>query len=100
MKTEIAPQFPGGEKALFKFLQNNSKIKLSNKRLSTNKVVLTQFILDKEGKIVFAEILKGLDEKHNNEAIELIKQMPAWSPAYQNSRPVTIYVTLPLAFKE
>ena len=99
IKTEIAPQFPGGDAGLKKFVKEHSTIPVSDYATARSKLVLAELTLDSTGKVAFARIIQGADATHNNAAIEVIKQMPLWKPARQNGRDVSIIFLLPFYFK-
>jgi len=40
-----------------------------------------------------------LDDACNEEAMRVVRNMPAWIPGKQDGVPVSVYFTLPLTFK-
>jgi len=95
---EKMPQFPGGTDELMKFLKKNLRypeIALEN---YIQGKVFAQFIVDKTGKIIDLQIIKGLDKSCNEETLRILKLMPDWKPGIQNGMPVSVYFTIPVVF--
>ena len=93
-------EFPGGEKALFKYLQDNIKYPEVMREEGISGNVILTFEVDKEGKIKDIKVLKevkggGLLTK---EAIRVVERMPSWKPGKQNGRPVRVQYNLPIRF--
>ena len=95
---EVAPKFPGGLSGYYLFLAKALKMPDNKYAKFSNKSVTVRIIIDTTGKVVFAEIEKGLNNAYNNAALEMIKQMPDWTPALQNNHPVPVTLSLPLRF--
>jgi len=77
---EIHPEFPGGKNALVLYLKENidyNQVSSSSK----GKRVLVRFNIDKDGSIIDAIVVKGIDKKTDQEAKRLIQDMPKWKPA-------------------
>ena len=72
---EQMPEFPGGPKALIKFLSENSKYSMWS-----DKVTIVKFLVTSKGKIDKIEIVRGYNPEWNKEIIRLLKMMPAWTP--------------------
>jgi len=95
---EKMPQFKGGIEELKKFLRKTIRYPESAKANEISGRVIVQFIVDQNGKIKDAKILRGLDDSCNNEALRVLNQMPAWNPGMQNGIAVPVYFTLPIIF--
>lgn len=97
---EIMPEFPGGDKALMKFLNNNTRYPTLASETGIQGTVFVKFVVNKDGEIgsVVVEGAKkggGLEE----EAIRVVKKMPKWKPGKQNGEAVAVYFNLPVSFK-
>jgi periplasmic protein TonB len=102
---EVNPTFPGGMSGFYEFLAKNLKKPANNKLNLSFTTVTLQIIISNSGKIVFAEVIKGKyqelekqKESYNLAALELIKQMPDWTPALQNSHKVACTLSIPIFF--
>ncbi|GHT76769.1 cell envelope biogenesis protein TonB [Bacteroidia bacterium] len=96
---ETPPRFPGGEKALLKFLQDNMVYPEVAQEQAIQGRVNVRFIVEKTGEITDVQILSGVDPSLDKEAIRLVKKMPKWTPGEQNGNVVRVYYTLPIVFK-
>lgn len=97
-ETENVPQFPGGEAALQAFIKDNLKPQVAGKRKNVQKLVLTQFLIDTNGKIFYPKVIKSAGKDMDAEALRIVKLIPAFIPAKQNGRTVIFKYTLPVAF--
>lgn len=61
--------------------------------------VYVTFIVEKDGTIQEAKILRGSYKVLDEEAIRIIKQSPAWTPAQNKGQNVRQMFTLPIIFK-
>jgi periplasmic protein TonB len=96
---ERMPSFPGGDKALFEFLSNNIKYPIIPQENMIQGRVICQFVVNKDGTIVEATILRSIDPHLDKEALRVIKLMPKWSPGWQDGKTVRVKYTLPVNFK-
>ena len=92
---EIRPEFPGGQKALVKYLQKNAK---KPKNAAGGRVVVG-FIVDVDGAITDISIKETTSMGLNFPAYEVVAQMPRWSPGRQDGKPVKVSYALPLNFR-
>jgi hypothetical protein len=51
---------------------------------------MIEFVLNKEGKTIYARVTKGGNDDMNNHLEERFENMPAWSPAIRTEQPVSI----------
>ncbi len=97
---DIFAGFVGGEEALFEWLGKNLQYPEDARRAGIQGVVHVRFVVEKDGKIGYAEIAQGnLGGGCEEAAIDAIKRMPAWNPAKQRNRPVASWFVLPVDFR-
>ena len=96
---EKMPSFPGGDAALFKFLNENVKYPVIAQENGVQGRVICQFVVNRDGSIVDVEVVRSADASLDKEAIRVIKAMPKWSPGQQRGKPVRVKYTLPVNFK-
>ena len=95
---EVMPEFPGGKKALYKFLSDNIKYPESAKKKKIQGTVWVSFIIEKDGSISHIKVEHGISPELDKEAIRVIKSMPRWKPATLRGKPVRIVSLLPVKF--
>jgi len=96
---EEMPEFKGGLKSLYKFLGENIKYPAREKDAGIQGVVHLRFVVGKKGEIRDVEVLRGVNEAINNEAIRVLKAMPNWNPGKQRGKRVRVSYMLPIRFK-
>lgn len=96
--TDKMPSFPGGEKALFTYIENNLKYPIAIEGSIQGKVFM-RFIVEIDGEISNITILRGVDPLLDKLDIDLIKQMPDWIPGQCGETKVPAYFTIPIFFQ-
>ncbi len=93
------PEFKGGNDSLQKFITTNLKYPKNAIQKGESRVVYVKFIVEKDGKITNASVVKSQYPKLDAEALRLSKIMPLWKPGSINSEPVRVWIFLPIKFK-
>lgn len=96
---EQMPQFPGGDKALLKFINDNLKYPTIAAENGSQGVVYVSFVVSKSGVVQNVGILQGRERSLDEEAMRVVKLMPAWIPGKQNGNNVAVIYKLPVRFK-
>ncbi len=96
---EQQAEFPGGQAALMKWLSNNIRYPESAQQNDIQGRVIVKFVVEKDGSIGNATILKGVDRDLDREAIRVVKKMPKWQPGKNNGVAVRSYFNLPVTFR-
>ncbi len=86
-------------KKLIEYIQADMKYPAAAKAEKVEGRVLTSFIVSKEGKITDAEILEGLHEACDQEALRLVKAMPTWLPGKKDGKEVNVRMKMPFQFQ-
>lgn len=95
---EQMPEYPGGQPAMVKFLQENVRYPAEAQKLGISGRVYVGFIIDTQGRITKAEIVKSDNLLLNDEALRVIRRMPRWKPGRQKGAPVNVRYVMPLKF--
>jgi murein L,D-transpeptidase YafK len=85
------PVYPGGNEAFQAFVEHVSKemVKyLDDEQAKT--YVMIEFVLNKEGKTIYARVTKGGNVDLNNHLEERFENMPTWAPAIRTEKPVSV----------
>ena len=92
------PQYPGGEKALEEYIQENfyvSPIMMDHAEIIKIDI---EYVINKDGHVSDIKILRcshpGLGAEQ--EAMRMLRKMPNWEPAEHNGYPVNIRVIQPI----
>ncbi|MBI3501845.1 MAG: energy transducer TonB [Bacteroidetes bacterium] len=94
-------RFPGGEEELFRFLKNNAHTpQVLIETGNIKEKIGVAFTVDKDGGIINISLQnKSRYNELNEEALRVVKKMPAWEPARQNGEPVKERLVLPIRFE-
>jgi protein TonB len=96
---EDMPQFPGGEGELLKFLSSSTKYPVIAQENGIQGRVICTFTINRDGSVVDAQVMRGVDPSLDKEALRVINSMPKWTPGKQRGKPVRVKYTLPVAFR-
>lgn len=97
---EKMPAFPnGGMPALMEYLAKNIRYPEGAMKKGTQGRVTVQFVVEKDGSITNAKILRGIDPELDKEAVRVISAMPKWEPGTQRGETVRVEFTVPVMFR-
>lgn len=99
MVVEIMPEFPGGIAALHAYLSKNIEYPRMAREAGISGIVYLSFVVGTDGKLSDISVLRGVGGGCTEEAIRVVKAMPAWKPGIQRSKAVKVKMTLPISFK-
>jgi len=94
---EEPPKFPDGEDEFMKFITSN--FKFPNNGVDAYGKVYIQFVVNKQGKVENAKILRGLEPDIDTEALRVVGSSPDWIPGKHNGKVVNVAVTIPIVIK-
>jgi len=95
---EQMPKFPGGNKALFKFLNKNIKYPEEARKQEISGRVFVTFIVEDDGEITNIELLRGIGGGCDEEAMRVISIFPNYEPGLQRGIPVRVRFNMPIKF--
>lgn len=96
---EQVPEFPNGDKAMFKWLSENVKYPPVARENGIEGTVYVSFVVWKDGTIQNVQVKRGISGGCNEEALRVVRAMPTWKPGRQNGKAVNVAFTLPIKFK-
>ncbi|MBQ4228783.1 MAG: TonB family protein, partial [Bacteroidaceae bacterium] len=76
-------QFPGGDKACMKWLQEHIKYPEGYTSNQPQGKVVVSFIVEKDGSLDSIMVKSSPDPLLSEEAIRVVREMPKWKPAHQ-----------------
>ncbi len=95
----VMPEYPGGEKALQKFLEENLVYPTAARKMELSGEVVVEFTVERGGAISGVNVIKGLSTELDQEALRVVRSMSRWKPGTKNGVPVRVKMTLPINFK-
>ena len=96
---EEMPVYPGGMPAMMDFFYKNMKYPKEAFDAKQEGRVIAQFVVEKDGSITDAHIVKSVSPALDAEALRIVNAMPNWTPGRQNGKPVRVKYTVPISFK-
>ena len=96
---EETPEFPGGTVALLEYLRTNIKYPQDCRENHIQGRVLVTFIVETDGSITNANVVRGVDPSLDAEALRVILGMPYWKPGKQRGNAVRVQYTVPINFR-
>lgn len=83
------PQFPEGEKAMYRFLSNKVRIPSAISKNNLSGGVIVQVTIEKDGSHGKYNVLHAAHPEMEQEILRVVKLMPAWEPASAGGSAVT-----------
>lgn len=97
--SEQKPCFPGGDAAMFRFLAQNLVYPADAVEDGVSGKVLVQFVVEKDGSVSGAKVVKGKHPSLDAEAVRVVGKMPRWTPGRNNGVVVRVAYTVPVSFR-
>lgn len=107
------PRFPGCEdmeghhdvkkkcaqEKMLEYIYTNIQYPEEARKNKIQGVVFVSFVVEADGLITRAKILRSVGEEIDKEALRVINSMPKWTPGKQRNQPLRVQFTLPVRFK-
>lgn len=84
---------------LLRFVSKNFRVDEQMQRFSTGEKVYVEFIIEKNGHVDQARVIRGGDDLIEKESIRIVKSLPEFTPAKMNGKPVRMSYILPINVK-
>lgn len=88
VKVEESATYPGGITGFYEFLKTNLQYPREAHRMGLEGRVFVEFIIEKDGSITEAKVVKGIGAGCDEEALRVVNLMPNWIPAKIDGAPV------------
>lgn len=97
---DVMPVFPGGAGAIERYIQNNLQYPESAIDRGVSGKVVIRFVVNARGTVSEASVTKGIPDcrECDEEALRVIKSMPAWTPGMQDGKAVPVFFSIPIIF--
>ncbi|MBK6753909.1 MAG: TonB family protein [Flavobacteriales bacterium] len=93
-RAETMPRYPGGEKALVKYVR--SKVTTGDNRVKGE--VITSVTVEKDGNLSEVKVLEGESELLDQRVVDALRGSSPWSPGMDRGRPVRVQMRVPIDF--
>ncbi len=97
-QAEKMPEYPGGFHALASELGASIEYPITAKQDSAEGTVFVQFVVDENGRLTDAEVVKSVHSDLDAEALRVVKSLKGWSPGQNGDKPVRVQMVLPIRF--
>jgi len=99
----VAPDRPtqpvGGTQAFFDWVEKNQQYPLQARQRKIQGKVMVEFVVQTDGRLTDARVIKPLGSGLDAEALRLIRAAPKWEPASFNGKPIKQKMVLPVLFQ-
>ncbi len=96
---EEPAEFPGGDRALYKFISNAVRYPVVAQENGIQGKVYVKFVVNEEGRVSDGQILRGVDISLDKEALRVINSLPRFKPGKQRGKAVKVYYNAQITFK-
>ena len=96
---EEMPDFQGGGQDAFRrYISENLRYPQVAADNGTEGRVFVQFVVNEDGAVSDATIVRGIDPSLDREALRVVMSSPRWTPGRQRGEPVRVAFTFPINF--
>lgn len=92
------PSFPGGETKMRSYIGKNFKYPERAKELGIQGTVFIRFVVDREGNVTNARVIRGIDKECDQSALYAVNKLPKFNVGKSNGVAVNVNFTLPIRF--
>lgn len=97
-EVEVAPIFPGGEQAMYAYLQEEIKYPGAGGDGALSGRVYVSFVIDRNGRVGQVRTVRGAHPLLDAEAERAVRAMPQWQPGMRKGTTVNTRMVLPVHF--
>jgi len=99
VSADTMPQFPGGQTALVRFIYANIQYPPAAIKQRIEGRVWCSFVVETDGSISNVRLEEGVYVFLDEEAVRVLKKMPAWLPGRTKGENIRVKVYIPVVFK-
>lgn len=93
------PSFPGGNKALNKFIASNLRYPDMARMLDKQGTIIVKFVVNETGVLTDIKLAKdSYSLSLGKESLRVVKAMPKWYPGQKNGKAVKVKWSIPITF--
>lgn len=101
VKLDREPSFKGkkGEAAKKAFSEwVSARLRYPKEAQGESGTVYIRFVIGRNGGVQEVQVVKGVNQALNDEAVRVVRSAPKWKPAMLNGQPIRMTYTLPVVF--
>ncbi|MEP5611448.1 MAG: M56 family metallopeptidase [Cyclobacteriaceae bacterium] len=91
--------YPGGIQKWNEYLLDEMQYPRTAKEEQIEGNIFVQIIIEQDGSLSGFQVLKGTDDRLNEEAVRVIKASKNWIPGKVNNKPVRMKMVVPIKFR-
>lgn len=95
---EVMPQFPDGQKAMDRWIEENMRYPEEARRKGIRGTVMVSFTVTADGKTDGVAVSRPVHPLLDAEAVRLVKAMPRWEPGRHRGETVAVRYFIPIEF--
>lgn len=95
---EEMPRFPGGDAKINSYIAKTLEYPKTARALGIEGTVVIRFIVDREGNVTNARVLKGIFKECDEAALDVVKKMPKFNAGKRRGIAVNVELNLPIKF--
>ncbi|MBQ5533193.1 MAG: energy transducer TonB [Bacteroidales bacterium] len=96
---EVEPSFPGGDEALYSFIDKIIIYPRKAREVGIEGTVVVEFVVEPNGKLSNVTAIRKVAPSLDEEAVRVVKMLPAWNPGKQMGKAVRTRFRLPIRFQ-
>lgn len=96
---EDMPEYPGGQSALMRYINTHLQYPVTAMENGIQGRVICSFVVNEEGNVEGATIVRGVDPTLDSEAIRVVSTIQQWKPGKQRGQAVKVKFTIPVLFR-
>ncbi|MDE5607703.1 MAG: energy transducer TonB [Muribaculaceae bacterium] len=96
---DVPPSFPGGDFERINFINATRRYPADDYNNKVQGRVVCSFIVNADGSISDATILRGVTRSLNEEALRIINAMPNWEAGRLDGKCVPVYQVMSISFR-
>jgi TonB family protein len=97
--TQTPAEYRGGMESFYRGIAKTVKYPATARRNGVQGRVFVQFIVDKNGVLTDAKVIKGIGSGCDTEALVACLQQKDWLPGSYNGKPIKMLMVLPVTFR-
>ena len=98
-EVDSMPVFAGGDQGIINFIAQNTTYPEKAKENKITGKVIVRFVVEKDGTVAGAEVMKSVDPLLDAEALRVVSSLPKFEkPGIKDGKAVSVYYMIPISF--